>query len=406
MGKKRLDLLASQAARTFPITRRAFISGALLSAIPFTRGYAKSGGEPVVLGGTISLTGKYQAMGEERERATRLWEEEVNRTGGILGRPVMVDLVDDASNPEKAKARYLELIRTKKAHLLLCPYSSEINIPLVPMAEEHRYPFLTTSSTDSIWETPRKFVMGLYTTNKRYFIGFLEMVATRGIKKISVVSYDNPFSISAADGVDRWAKRFGVEIARTDHLPDGKSPERFAAIAPGIAASGAKAVVVTGYLDEAVNARKGFASGPASNLLFAASIGPAMNEFKERLGDQANDAFGPSQWEPTDRITYPGSARFIETYRKRFGIDPSYHAAAAYASGQILAEAARRAKSLDREKIRTVLATQTLRSVIGSFKTRDGLQIGHKTLVVQWQDGKKEIVWPEDMRTKHPRFPV
>ena len=45
--------------------------------------------------------------------------------------------------------------------------------------------------------------------------------------------------------------------------------------------------------------------------------------------------------------------------------------------------------------------------VYGAFRVdRDGVQIAHKTLLFQWQDGKKVIVWPEELAANQPRFPT
>ena len=46
-------------------------------------------------------------------------------------------------------------------------------------------------------------------------------------------------------------------------------------------------------------------------------------------------------------------------------------------------------------------------TVFGGFQVdRDGAQIGHKMLLVQWQDGKKVIVWPEELAPGKARFPT
>ena len=46
-------------------------------------------------------------------------------------------------------------------------------------------------------------------------------------------------------------------------------------------------------------------------------------------------------------------------------------------------------------------------TVFGGFRVdRDGVQIGHKRLLFQWQDGKKVIVWPEELAANQPRFPT
>ena len=48
-----------------------------------------------------------------------------------------------------------------------------------------------------------------------------------------------------------------------------------------------------------------------------------------------------------------------------------------------------------------------LNTVYRAFKVdRDGFQIAHKMLLFQWQDGKKVIVWPEELAYSQPRFPT
>ena len=73
----------------------------------------------------------------------------------------------------------------------------------------------------------------------------------------------------------------------------------------------------------------------------------------------------------------------------------------------MLSEAAKRAGSLDREKIRDAILKLDVNTVFGAFKVdRDGLQIAHRMVTVQWQDGKKVIVWPDELAPIKARFPT
>jgi branched-chain amino acid transport system substrate-binding protein len=105
---------------------------------------------------------------------------------------------------------------------------------------------------------------------------------------------------------------------------------------------------------------------------------------------------------------YPGAREFVESYNKAFpGADLSYHSAAGYGGCQILVEAIRRAGSLDSEKLRDAILKMDHNTVFGGFRVdRDGLQIAHKMLLFQWQDGKKVIVWPEELAPGKARFPT
>jgi branched-chain amino acid transport system substrate-binding protein len=74
---------------------------------------------------------------------------------------------------------------------------------------------------------------------------------------------------------------------------------------------------------------------------------------------------------------------------------------------QILVEATKRAGSLDGAKIRDRILKLDLSTVFGAFKVdQDGVQIAHKLLLSQWQDGQKVIVWPEELAPGKPRFPT
>jgi branched-chain amino acid transport system substrate-binding protein len=73
----------------------------------------------------------------------------------------------------------------------------------------------------------------------------------------------------------------------------------------------------------------------------------------------------------------------------------------------VLTEAVKRAGSLDREKVRDAILKLDVNTVYGRFKVDgDGYQIGKKLVTIQWQDGKKVIVWPEELAPVKARFPT
>jgi ABC-type branched-subunit amino acid transport system substrate-binding protein len=101
----------------------------------------------------------------------------------------------------------------------------------------------------------------------------------------------------------------------------------------------------------------------------------------------------------------PGAREFVESFKKEF---PGYPPPAqTYGGCQILIEAVKRAGSLDSRKLRDAISKLDHNTVYGRFRVdREGVQIGHKMLLVQWQDGKRVIVWPEELAPDKPRFPT
>ena len=149
------------------------------------------------------------------------------------------------------------------------------------------------------------------------------------------------------------------------------------------------------------------------------TVGVDLPKFYEVLGRDAEFVYGAAPWLPElvevragglvpIARQYPGAREFVESYKKEFpGADLSFQSASGYGACQILVEAIRRAGSLDREKLRDAILKMDHNTVFGAFRVdRDGVQIAHKTLLFQWQDGKKVIVWPEELAPNKPRFPT
>jgi branched-chain amino acid transport system substrate-binding protein len=153
--------------------------------------------------------------------------------------------------------------------------------------------------------------------------------------------------------------------------------------------------------------------------MYAATVGVGQPEFYKQLERTAEFVYGPSQWEP-EFVTiragglipiarqYPGAQEFVEAHQRAYpGADLSYQTAAGYAGCQVLLEAAKRAGSLDREKIREAILTLDFNTVFGAFRVDpDGLQIAHKMVTIQWRDGRRVIVWPPQLAPDKPRFPT
>jgi branched-chain amino acid transport system substrate-binding protein len=134
-------------------------------------------------------------------------------------------------------------------------------------------------------------------------------------------------------------------------------------------------------------------------------IGQAVAEFQEALGKTAEFVYGLSAWEPS--LHNPGIKEFVAAYEKEFNKTPSYHAAGSYGSCQLLMEAARRAGSLDSEMLRDQLLKLKMATIFSTYAADErGYQLANKGLFIQWQDGKKVVVWPDEFATAKPRFPT
>lgn len=373
----------------------------LYSALPLL---SDSELQPIRIGATLSFSGRYRDTSLMIDAAYRLWSEQVNRGGGILGRPVELLISDDRSDPETAAKEYRRLMDEEEVDLVLSPYSTPITQAVATETEKRGYPMITAgAASEFLWQQGRRYLFGMYALADRFFIGYLDLMAREGLTDIVILHEENTFNLEAAGGVEEWADRFGLVIR--DRIVLQEDPKLLEKIVVRLSRELPDGIVVSSYPDIGYRLLEAFnrMSFKPSNLAMA--ILPVFPEFYERAGSMAEGVFGPSQWEPMEQIPYPGTKQFINDFIEFTGEQPAYHAGSAYGLCQIIEQAIIAAGSIDREAIRNYIATLDTVTVIGRFKVDGtGRQIGHNPILIQWQDGRKEIVYPRAMSTAEPRF--
>lgn len=358
--------------------------------------------DTVRIGLTLGLTGRYAEMSGMQEKGFRLWAKEVNEKGGLLGHPVELIIYNDDSDPETAAKKYEKLISTDKVDLLFGPYSSGITAAVLPVTEKHRYPLIITgASSDALWEKGYTGAFGMYSSASKYTVGFLEMLVLNGISKLAIIFADDSFSTNTARGTKEWAERFGLEVIKYEEFP--KAESNLDSYILGARNAGAEVVIVSGHFNESLEMARSLARIRWSPIASYASVGPALTRFGEILGAKAEGIFSSSQWESACALCPPPFRDFADRFLTSYGQKPSYHAAAAFAGGQVVEEVLSKTKSLDREKFKKAMYSLDTTTLLGRFGVDSrGMQVRHFPLIIQWQKGSKEIVWPKDLRTAEP----
>lgn len=391
--------------RTFTILRG---SGLLLLLVlvvlfcPLAR-KASAAEKPVLIGGTLSLTGAYAKVADYKLKGYRLWENEVNARGGILGRPVKLIILDDRSEPATAAALYRRLIVNEHVDLIVAPYSSDITEAILPLTADLGYPLIASgASADRIWNQGYTHVFGLFLPASRFAVGFFEMLVRNEVDRIAILSAPTSFGRDIAAGARLWAGRFGLTVVHEEDI--SRDLQEYTEIILRSKAAGAEVVFLAGDLELAIRTRRALRAARWMPRAFYAPVGPGTREYLDALGQDADGVFSTSQWEAFTRAER-GKDPFSAAYLRAYGKEPSYFAATAYASGEILEAAARKAGTLERSALRKALSTMEAMSVIGRYGVdRTGLQVRNTNLVIQLQDGRKEVVWPAEYRTAAPRF--
>ena len=140
------------------------------------------------------------------------------------------------------------------------------------------------------------------------------------------------------------------------------------------------------------------------------SVAAGVDEVLESVADRREGLIGPAQWTPgsaPSRLVGPEAGRFVEAYRERVGHDPPYPAAQALAAALIWSECVRATGAIDDETLLREARRLATRTLFGEFRLdpATGVQVGHRVITVQWQDGRRRVVWPPDRAEADLRIP-
>src|SRR5690242_8788534 len=117
--------------------------------------------EPIKIGFGMALTGGLGAIGKSALLAMKIWEEDVNLKGGLLGRPVKLVYYDDQSNPATVPALYTKLIDIDKVDVTVSGYATDMVAPAMPIMIERDRLFLGLFAlvANSRYRYPKYFSM-------------------------------------------------------------------------------------------------------------------------------------------------------------------------------------------------------------------------------------------------------
>jgi branched-chain amino acid transport system substrate-binding protein len=347
------------------------------------------------MGGTLSLSGRYAQPAARVYNARKMYVDELNARGGLLGHRVELMMLDDKSDRRTAIELYGRLITQDKLDLVLGPYGTFIVDAVANVTERYKRPILPVASSKAMWERGRRYLFHHRADGRNSQKGALHLAKQIGVKRIAIIGEGTLFPRQVTEGAIQWAKKLGLEVVLLQNYRKGE--EDFSVLLRKIEASGAEALVSNSYFADSVAQVRQLRALDINLKIFAGTVGPALPKFVEELGSTAEYVLGFSVWEPRPVLGHPGMREFIENYEKRYGVKPNYHAAGGYDGLQILEAAVKHAGSFDPERIRDSLASIRVETIVGSWKADEKGFSSREGLTFQIQDGKRVLVWPEHM---------
>ena len=214
-------------------------AGLLASSLPTGMAFAQ--GSPVKIGMSMPQTGGLGAGGQAALIGLRMWVDDINAKGGLLGRKVDLTAYDDQSNGALTPGIYTKLLDVDKVDLLIAPYATNVTAPIMPLVKE-RKKLLMGNFSFQVNAKPQHdmwFNNAPWNDARGWSVGFFDMGKKAGAKTAAIIAADGEFQQNLANGAREVVKQAGgLNIVFDQNYPPNSTD--FSSIIRAIRASKAE----------------------------------------------------------------------------------------------------------------------------------------------------------------------
>ncbi|WP_244064955.1 ABC transporter substrate-binding protein [Bradyrhizobium sp. Ce-3] len=372
----------------------------------------------------IGVIAEAQAIaGASIPQAAQLAADEINAKGGIDGRKIEIVSYDNHSSSADSVRAFQRAVNEDKVNVVISSYISEVVLALEPWASRLKTPFVTPGAASN---EISKSVHADYEKNKYTFHGYLTsaalalsvcdaakelLVDQKHMKTAVIMSEDAAWTKPLDVGYEECLPKIGLKVV--DHIRFSPDTTDFTPIFNKVEAAKPD-VIITGISHVGVQPTVQWKNQQVPIPMFGISSQATNETFGKDTNDAAEGVLYQGVSGPNVAVT-PKSVPFAEDFKKRYGNYPSYAGYTAYDEVYYIADAVKRAGSVEADKMVDALEKTDWEGTIGrvqfygkddpfthSIKYGKGLITG---LMLQWQGGKQVAVWPKEVAKSDLRFP-
>ena len=379
--------------------------------------------DPIKIGFGMALTGGLSANGKPALLAVQIWKDDINKKGGLLGRPVDLVYYDDQTNPATVPGIYTKLLDVDKVNLIISGYGTNLIAPLLPIAMERKLTLMGMFglANNEKYQYPNYFQIQPAGPDPQIStaIGFFELANKQNPKPqtVAMVGADAEYPQNALVGARELVKKFGFKTVYDKTYPPNTVD--YTPIVRAIKATNADIVFVASYPPDSVGMlRAAHEVGLQPKIFGGGMVGLMFTTILTSLGPMLNGVVNYDFWAPEPAfMAMPGIKEFLKEYQTRAekaGVDtlgyylPPY----SYALMQVLGQAVEGTKGLDQQKIADYIRANEFSTIVGKIKFgKNGEWATGRTLMVQYQKiqgtsieqfrgpGKKVVLWPDEFKS-------
>ena len=401
------------------------LAAALLAATTLTATGDEIGvsEDAILFGQAAALEGPYSVLGQGMRHGIIAAFTEINAKGGIDGRKIEIVSYDNHSSSADSVRAFQRAVNEDKVNVVISSYISEVVLALEPWASRLKTPFVTPGAASN---EISKSVHADYEKNKYTFHGYLTsaalalsvcdaakelLVDQKHMKTAVIMSEDAAWTKPLDVGYEECLPKIGLKVV--DHIRFSPDTTDFTPIFNKVEAAKPD-VIITGISHVGVQPTVQWKNQQVPIPMFGISSQATNETFGKDTNDAAEGVLYQGVSGPNVAVT-PKSVPFAEDFKKRYGNYPSYAGYTAYDEVYYIADAVKRAGSVEADKVVDALEKTDWEGTIGrvqfygkddpfthSIKYGKGLITG---LMLQWQGGKQVAVWPKEVAKSDLKFP-
>jgi branched-chain amino acid transport system substrate-binding protein len=367
--------------------------------------YAES--PSIRIGAPLPLTGPLSPEGTKLKQGYDLWVQEVNAAGGIsVGidkRRVELVYYDYESNTPKSVQLAEKLVNDDKVDFMFAPFGSGSTKAASSVAEKYGIPMIaSTASSVEVYDQGYKNLFGVFTANDTLTEPIADLVSKKfqNIKKVAILARNDLYPLALAQDFSKSAIKRGLEVVVFEKYAIGALDH--ASALTQMRAARPDWIIATGYVNDLILIRKQMADISLRAPLITMINGPAYKEFTDAVGPLSENVTSAAWWHPAAKYkgddVFKSGENYTKLFIEKYKSDPDFTTAGGSVIGVVLQMAIEKAGTLDRAKVREVLASSKFETFFGPIAFNSvGQATSYTPPIFQIRGQKSFVVHPPEI---------
>ena len=172
--------------------------------------------DPIKIGSVLSVTGPAAFLGDPELKTLQMYVEDINKKGGVIGRPLELVHYDDGSDANKANGFAKRLIDDDKVDVLVGGTTTGSTMSMVPLVEKANIPFISLAGAVVIVDPVKKWVFKTPHTDRMAAEKVFEDMKKHGISKVALLSETSGFGQSGKKETEGVAAKYGITLVASE----------------------------------------------------------------------------------------------------------------------------------------------------------------------------------------------